>query len=75
VHRDADGAALVRHRASNRLANPPRGVRAELEASAILELINRAHQAGVAFLDQIQKAQTAIAIFLGNTHHQAQVAF
>src|SRR5690606_3186870 len=49
VHRNANRAALVGHGAGDRLANPPSGVRAELEAAAILELVDSPHQAGVAF--------------------------
>ena len=57
VHRNANRAALIGHGPGDRLANPPRGVGAELEAAAILELVDRPHQAGVAFLNQVQEAQ------------------
>jgi hypothetical protein len=75
VHRDADRAALIGHGAGDRLANPPGGVGAELEAAAVLELVDRPHQAGVAFLDQVQEAQAAVAILLGDRDDQPQVAF
>ena len=75
VHGDADGAALIGHGAGDRLANPPRGVGAELEAAAILELVDRPHQAGVALLDQVEEAQAAVAVLLGDRDHQPQVAF
>ena len=75
MHRDADGAALVGHRPGDRLANPPGGVGAELEAAAILELIDRPHQAGVAFLDQIEEAESPVAVLLGDGDHQSQVSF
>ena len=75
VHRNADRAALVGHGAGDRLANPPGGIGAELEAAAILELVDRPHQAGVAFLDQVQEAQAAVAILLGDRDDQPQVAF
>jgi hypothetical protein len=75
VHRNADGAALIGHRAGNRLTNPPRGVRAKLEAAAIFEFIDRPHQAGIAFLNEVQETQPAVAVFLGNRYHQPQVAF
>ena len=75
VDRDADRAALVGHRAGDRLANPPGGVGAELEAAAVLELVDRPHQAGVAFLDQVEERQAAVAILLGDRHDQPQVAF
>ena len=75
VDRNADRAALIGHGPGDRLANPPGGVGAELEAAAIFELIDRPHQAGVAFLDQVQEAQAAVAILLGDRHDQPQVAF
>ena len=75
VDRDADRAALVGHGPGDRLANPPGGVGAELEAAAILELVDRPHQAGVALLDQVQEAQAAVAVLLGDRDHQPQVAF
>jgi hypothetical protein len=75
VHRNADRAALVGHGAGDRLANPPRGVGAELEAAAVLELVDRPHQAGVAFLDQVEEAQAAVAVLLGDRDDQPQVAF
>ncbi len=66
VDRDANRAALIGHRAGDRLANPPRRVRAELEAAAVFELIDSPHQAGVAFLNQVQERQAAVAVLLGN---------
>ena len=75
VDRNADRAALIGHGPGDRLANPPGGVGAELEAAAIFELVDRPHQAGVPFLDQIQEAQAAVAILLGDRHDQPQVAF
>ena len=46
----------------------------ELEAAAILVLVDRPHQAGVAFLDQVEEAQAAVAVLLGDRDHQPQVA-
>ena len=73
VHRNADRARLVGDRAGDRLADPPRGIGRELVAAAILELIDRLHQADVAFLDQIQELQPAIGVFLGDRDHQPQI--
>src|SRR6056297_3262383 len=66
VHRNADGAGLIGDRAGDRLPDPPRRIRAELVAPAILELVDGLHQADVAFLDEIEKLQAAIGIFLGD---------
>ena len=56
VHRDADRAGMIGDGAGDRLANPPRRVGAELVAAAIFVLVDRPHQAGVAFLDDVQEA-------------------
>ena len=64
VHRDADRAGLVGDRAGDRLADPPRGVRGELVAAAVLVLVDRPHQAGVAFLDEVQELRPRLRYFL-----------
>ena len=46
----------------------------ELEAAAVLVLVDRPHQAGVAFLDQVEEAQAAVAVLLGDRDHEPQVA-
>ena len=74
VHRHADGAALVGDGAADRLANPPRGVGREAEAAGVLELVDGPHQPRIAFLDQVQEAQAAIAVALGDRDDQAEVA-
>ena len=73
VDRQANRAALVGDRPGDRLANPPRGVRRELVAAGMLELVDRPHQAGVAFLNQVEEAQAAIAIPLGDRNDEPQV--
>ncbi len=74
MHRDADGAGLVGDGAGDGLADPPGRVGRELVAAAILVFVHRPHQAGVAFLDEIEEGQAAVAVFLGDRHHQPQVA-
>ena len=75
MHRNADRAALVGHRAGDRLPNPPGGISAELEAAAVFELVHRPHQAGIAFLDEVEERQPAVAVFLGDRDDEPQVAF
>ena len=74
VHRHADGAGMVGDGARDGLADPPGGVGAELVAALVLVLVHRAHQAGVAFLDDVEEGQAAVAVLLGDGDHQAQVA-
>ena len=66
VHRDADGAGLVGDRAGDGLADPPRGVRRELEALGVVELLDRPHQAEVALLDQVEEQHAAPDVALGD---------
>src|SRR5438270_5955515 len=73
VHRDADRTRLVGNRARNGLPNPPRRVRGKLIAPAVFEFIDCLHQADVAFLNQVEKLESAIGIFLGNRNYQSQV--
>ena len=57
----------------DRLPDPPRRVGRELVAAAVLELVDRLHQADVAFLDQVEELQAAVGVFLGDGDDEAQV--
>jgi hypothetical protein len=70
VNRDADRPALIGKRPGDCLANPPRGIGRELVPSAEFKLLDRAHQAGISFLNQVQEAQAAIAVALGDRNDQ-----
>ena len=73
VHRNANRAGLIGDRAGDGLANPPGRVGREFVAAAPLELIDRLHQADIAFLNQVEKLQAAVGVFLGDGNDQAQV--
>ena len=73
VHRDADGAGLVGHRAGDRLADPPRRVGRELVALGVVELLDRADQAEVALLDEVEERHAAAGVALGQRDDEAQV--
>ena len=73
MHRDTDGARLIGDGAGDGLANPPGGVGGELVAAAVLELVDRLHQADVALLDQVQELQAAVRVLLGDGDDEAQV--
>src|ERR1035437_7938889 len=73
VDRDTNGSRLVRDRAGDRLADPPRGVGRELVAAAVLELVDRLHQPDVAFLDQVEELQPAVRVLLRDRDDEAEV--
>ena len=73
MDRQADRAPGVGDAARDRLADPPCGVRGELEALAPVELLDGVHQAEVALLDEIEQGQSRRLVLLGDRHDQAQV--
>ena len=73
VHRNADGAGLVGDRAGDRLPDPPGRIGRELVAAAVLELVDRLHQADIAFLDQVEELQAAIGVFLGDGDDEPKI--
>src|SRR6266436_3392001 len=73
VHGDADGARLIGERAADRLPDPPRRVGRELVAAAVLELVDRLHQADVALLNQVEELQAAVGVFLRDRDDEAQI--
>src|SRR3954452_12258813 len=66
VDRDADRAALVGDGARDGLADPPRRVRRELVAAAVVELLDGADEAERALLDEVQEREPAAEVALGD---------
>jgi hypothetical protein len=75
VNGNTDGARLVGDGACDGLANPPGGVRGELVAAAPVELVGAFHEPEIAFLDQVEKLQAMMGVFLGDGDDQAKVGF
>src|SRR4029079_16044514 len=73
VHRDPDRARLVGDRARHGLAYPPRRVRGELEALAVVELLDRADEAERPLLDQVEEGEPAPEVALRDGNDEAQV--
>ncbi len=73
VHGNTDGTGLVGDSARNGLTDPPRGVRGELEALLVVELLDSTNQTEVALLDQVQEQHAATDIALGDGDDQTQV--
>src|SRR5688500_9409720 len=70
VRRQANGPASVDDRPRDRLSNPPGRIRRELEAAAILELVDRLHQTEIAFLNQIEEWQVRVLVALRDRHYE-----
>src|SRR5262249_54953185 len=73
VDRNADRTRMVGDRARDRLADPPRRVRGELEATAVLESVHGLHEADVALLDQVEQAQVASQVPLRHRDDEAKI--
>ena len=73
MHGNTDGTSLVGDSARNGLTDPPRGVRGELEALLVVELLDGADQTEVALLNQVKEQHTAADIALGDGDDQTQV--
>ncbi len=73
MHRQTDGAALIRQRSRDGLSNPPCGIGAEPVALPIVELVHGAHQTHVPLLDQVQERQPLPTVVLSDANHQTQV--
>ena len=73
VHGQADRPALLGERPGDRLADPPRRVRRELEAHRVVELLDRADQAEVALLDQVEQRHAGLRVVARDRHHEPEV--
>ena len=59
--------------AGDGLADPPRGVGGELEALGVVELLDRADQAEVALLDEVEQRHATTHVALGDRHDESKV--
>src|SRR4029079_6330382 len=73
VDRHPDRARLVGQRAGDRLPDPPRRVRRELEAAPPVELLDRADEAERALLDQVEERKALVAVVLRDRDDEAEV--
>ena len=73
VDGNPDRAGLVGHGTAEGLADPPGGVGRELVALGVVELLDRADQAGVALLDQVEHRHAGAHVATGDRDDQAQV--
>src|SRR6266542_4271469 len=73
VDRDPDRPRLIGDRSRDRLADPPCRVGRELVPAAVLELLDRLHEADVPLLDQVQKLQSPVRVLLRDRDDEPQV--
>ncbi len=73
VHRHANRARLVGERTRHGLPHPPRCIGGKLPAAPIFELVDRLHQADIAFLNQIQELHAAVHVLLRDRNHETQI--
>src|SRR5215475_6230144 len=73
VHGHPDRPRLVRESPGDRLADPPRRVRRELEPLAVVELLGGADEADRPLLDQIEERQPLIAVALRDRDDETKV--
>src|SRR5438552_1088962 len=73
VDRNAHRPRLVRDRTCDRLADPPRRVRGELVALAVVELFDGADETDVPLLDQVEEAHAAADVLLRDRYDESKV--
>ena len=73
VQRQPDDAALLGQRLQDALPNPPDGVRDELEAARLVELLGSLYQSQVALVDKVGQREALVLVLLGHADHEAQV--
>ena len=73
MHRNADRAGLVGDRARGGLADPPGGTGRKLVSALVLELLDRLHEAGIAFLDEVEERKSAVHVLLHDGDDESEV--
>src|SRR5687768_1886838 len=73
VERNAHRPTLPRERGKDRLADPPYGVRNELDSLIRIELPGSREQTDVAFTDKVDERHAAVLVFLGHGDHEAEI--
>src|SRR6202453_4464635 len=73
VHGHPYGAGLIGDRPGDGLPDPPGRIGGELVAAGVVELLDRADEAQVAFLDQVKEHEPPADIPLGDGDHEPQV--
>ena len=75
MHRHADRPRLIGDGSGNGLPDPPGGICREFVSLCIVELIDRANQARVALLNEVENVKSAAGVFFLDRHDQTEVCF
>ncbi len=70
MNRNTNRPGMIGNGPGDRLSNPPSGIGAEFISPTILVFIHGPHQAGITFLNNIEKAQSTITVFLRDRNNQ-----
>src|SRR5260370_1356819 len=70
VQRNAHDAGLLGQGLEDRLADPPHGVRDELDPLGLVELVGRADQSQVAFVDEVGERHALVLVLLRDRDHE-----
>src|SRR6266550_6193194 len=73
MDRKTDRPSLVCERTRHRLPDPPGRIRRKLVAHLVVELLDRADQAEVALLDEIEERYARLRVVPGDRHHEPEV--
>src|SRR6188508_3446561 len=69
----ADGSTLLCQSTRDRLLDPPRRVRRELEAHRVVELLDRTDEPEVPLLDQVEKRHVRSRVVPRDRHDEPEV--
>ena len=75
MHRHADCPCLIGDGSGNGLPDPPGGICREFVSLCIVELVDRANQARVALLNEVENVKSAAGVFFRDRHDQTEVCF
>ena len=75
VQGQSHDSALLGYSLQDALANPPYGIRDELEASGLVKAFCCLDEADVAFVYQVGEGKPLMLILLGYRHNKSQVGF
>lgn len=68
-----DGSSLISNCTSHSLADPPRGIRRELEPPVWIKFIDRTEESYISLLNKIEQTKSASHILLRDRDHETEI--